>query len=136
MDQHPIQINSLSVRELHIKTHVPVEVIEDSLEESYTISVGHSDYDHELQAIQVGLKFKAGSENPDESPYDLSVEIVGNFSVNADEFPVRKVEDWAKENAPFILMPYLREQVYSLTTRCGIEPIVIPLTVIPTKRQN
>ena len=133
-ERHPIQIRSLNVRELHLKTHVPSDSIDEIDSSAYSILVGHSDYDGE--SIQVGVKLTAGDEDPEEAPFRLVAELVGEFEVDEDEFPVEHLGDWAYENAPYILMPYLREHVFALTNRCGLDPMLLPLAKVPTKDQS
>lgn len=133
-EEHPIQIRSLNVRELRIKTHIPPESIDEIESGGYSILVGHSDYDGET--IQVGVKLTAGDEDPEEAPFVLVTELVGEFEVDEERFPVEHLDDWAYENAPYILMPYLREHVSALTSRCGLDPMLLPLAKVPTKEQQ
>ena len=60
------------------------------------------------------------------------VEILGLFNVDDERFPIKSVHSWAKQNAPLILYPYLREQVFSLTSRAGFEGTLLPLFQVPT----
>jgi preprotein translocase subunit SecB len=136
VEEHPIQLRSLNVRELHAKTHIPPDAIEDVDVGAYSISVGHSDFDEKIKNIQVGVKLEAGSDDPDDAPFSLTIELVGDFQVDDERFPVDHLDNWARENAPYILLPYLREHVYALTARCGLEPMILPLAVVPTKKQT
>lgn len=133
-EEHPIQLRALNVRELHIETHVPAESIGEIESSAYSILVGHGDYDGET--VQVGVKLNAGDEDPAEAPFALAAELVGEFEVDEDRFPVERLGDWARENAPYILLPYLREHVFALTNRCGLDPMLLPLATVPTKEQT
>ena len=62
----------------------------------------------------------------------MRVVIGGVFKVDETKFAKADIDDWANRNAPFILYPYLREQAYTLTVRCGFPGIIIPLLEVPT----
>jgi preprotein translocase subunit SecB len=36
------------------------------------------------------------------------------------------------KNAPAILFPFLREQAYALSIRCGFPPFILPLIQLPS----
>ena len=75
---------------------------------------------------------EVGMEENTETPFSMKIELRGEFRINEREFPIDKIDDWARKNAPLILLPYLREQAFSLTARCGFKPLVLPLFVVPT----
>ena len=62
----------------------------------------------------------------------MRVIIGGVFKVDETKFAKTHIEDWANRNAPIILYPYLREQAYALTIRCGYPGLIIPLLTVPT----
>ncbi len=131
---HPISIGEVYVLELSIKVNIPPHSVEESAEIPYSISVGHSEYDKEKKEIIVGLKLETERDESRkiEPPYFLTIEIVSNFTIDDKKFPIDHLEDWANRNAPFILYPYLREQAYALTLRCGYKPFILPLVEVPT----
>jgi preprotein translocase subunit SecB len=103
------------------------------------IRTGHSKYQEDDKRIQVFIIVEIGSEldqdradDADLFPFHLRVELGAEFEVDEDHFPKGKVGEWASVNAPFILFPYIREQVYSLTARCGFPPVLLPLLEVPT----
>lgn len=127
---HPIQTNSISVRELYIKANEfpdPSKAIEEGVA---SISVGHSQYDEKNKTIRVAMKLEVEEEK--KAPFIMKIELVGEFLVNEKEFPIKHIYDWAKRNAPLILMPYLREHAYSLTLRAGFQPVILALAEVPT----
>lgn len=130
--RHPIQTNSISVRELFIKANVFPEIDKELEATEVTIRVGHSKYDDKNNVIRVALKVEGGTEpEKTQSPYTIRVEVVGEFQVDETKFPKEQIFDWAKRNAPMILMPYIREHVYALTMRCGFNPALLPLMEVP-----
>jgi preprotein translocase subunit SecB len=68
--------------------------------------------------------------------FDLLVELMGVFEVVNDDpesgFNVEFIKQWARENAPMILYPYVREQMYGLTSRAGYSGVILPLMELPT----
>lgn len=128
---HAIQLERIKVLELSMK--VNLEVDQEKLPEpkGFTLSVGHSEYDD--KASRIGVKVSATISSEDGgSPFDLTVELMGGFSVDKEMFPVKFIDDWAMRNAPIILYPYLREHVYALTMRGGFEGTLLPLLQVPT----
>lgn len=131
--QHPVQLTSLNVRQLSILAHTPpdnsVGVDPDGACQIY---IGHSEYDAESHSFGVALRLKIGTFKEEcELPFSLEIEITGDFVVDETGFPVSAIEQFARMSAPVILMPYLREQAYSLTAKCGFKPIILALTEVP-----
>ncbi len=98
-----------------------------------------SKYDEAAKTIQVFVQVEMGKDTEIENefaqyPLHLRVALAGQFLVNEEEFPKERVDEWARVNAPFILYPYVREQIYSLTARCGFSPFLLPLVELPTIR--
>lgn len=139
MEKHSIQLIDLGVKELKIVTKEPPEHGEEIDINVFSIGVGYTDFDEENQIINVGLILKNSKESSESSAesemsnlLSLNVEIVGSFLIDTESFPKDKIEHFAQNNAPYILMPYLREHVYSLTQKSGFKPVVLPLFQIPT----
>lgn len=130
---HPIQLVSLNVLELSIKVKKPVGSDDLKLdEEDFTIQTGHSDYDEKKHTIEIGAKLEIGEVEGQKSPFTMRIVIVGVFTIDETKFPKEHIIDWAKRNAPIILYPYLREQAFGLTVRCGYSGIILPLLTVPT----
>jgi preprotein translocase subunit SecB len=135
----PIQANFIGVRELHIKANRPPSSADPLDDLEPRIKVRNSHYEEEDKRIQVFMAIEIGKETDDENeiaenPFHLRIEIVGDFEVDEERFPKDKIQQWANINAPYVIYPYLREQVYSLTARCGFMPLVLPLLELPTIR--
>ncbi len=131
---HSIQLSKVGVLELFIRSNQPpdgsvgIEVLD------LPFSVGHTEFDEENRQIAVMVKVEIGTNGDDKEvkhPYSLKVEIIGEFEVG-EGFAVKHLDNWARRNAPFILMPYLREHVYALTSKCGFKPLILPLLEVPT----
>jgi preprotein translocase subunit SecB len=128
-ENHPIQLRALKVLELSIKVISEHKQLPDI--EKFSLFHGHSGYDDEEKVIAVKIGVEIGREIED-TPFELRVEILGGFNVDEEKFPLKFIHNWAEQNAPLILYPYLREQVFSLTSRAGFEGILLPLFQIPT----
>ena len=139
MKKHPIQLIDIGVKELSIVTKEPPEHGEKIDVDSFTFSVGYDGFNDSTRIINIGLKFEKAMDDESEqiSPEEdnissLKIEIIGCFKVDVENFPIEKIDHWAQYNAPYILIPYIREHVYSLTQKCGFEPLVLPLFQVPS----
>jgi len=137
---HAIQLLSVDILELHFSANGnsfdSSRVIEESM---FQLIKKHTSYDDDLKRIGVKLEVLIGHEEESDDeieplPFKLRVEVAGLFSVDENSFPVEHIEDWAIRNAPLILYPYVRENVYSLATRCGFQGLILPLFEVPTIR--
>ncbi len=132
---HPIQLSWLNVVELYIKANQQPDPSVEYDDRSFSMSVGHGEYDQKDKLIRISLKLEIGMDSKaDESnyPFSLRISVQAEFSVKEEQFPVNQIYDWAKRNAPFILYPYIREEAFGLTARCGFRPILLPLLEVPT----
>lgn len=128
---HAIQLMAVQIVELSIKVQVdPSELCDWSGQ--IQLASASSPYDQDEKTIQVRVRATV-SENA-ENPLSLCVEVVGAFLVDESRFDRRYVEEWAQVNAPMVLYPFLREQVFSLSVRLGIQGLIVPLIEIPTFR--
>ena len=136
LDSHPIQLSYLGVKELYLRSRVsPTNSIEITSSD-YDLFVAHSGYDRELKRIRVGVKVEMGMRNREGGsgptlPYELRVELFGDFVVDDARFVADSVEDWAERGAIYILYPYVREHVFSLTARAGCKPALLDLIGLP-----
>lgn len=127
---HAIQLKNVRVSDLSI--HVNLSAPKDAEGGSFTMETGRSAYDKELKQIQVKVAVKIGQDDDKNAPFTLEVVLHGLFSVDETRFNPEFVEDWAEKNAPLVLYPYVREQVYALTARTGFNEALLPLLEIPT----
>ncbi|HGE8285718.1 protein-export chaperone SecB [Serratia bockelmannii] len=144
---HAVQLRSLQVLKLSIEVHdVKTAHSADYQAGNYAMEAGHSDFDTATSTIHVSMRVRAGrfavdednseadNEEYEKQPVSIWVEVGGVFIVDTEEFPVEQIPHWAEFNAPLIIYPYVREQVYGLSTRVGIKPLLLPLLEIPSFR--
>lgn len=60
----------------------------------------------------------------------LKVEYVGDFICQNTEASELSLRDFAMQNAPAIVYPYLRQAVNFLTAQAGFPPLVIPVVMM------
>lgn len=130
---HPVQMRNLIVRELTLKIYNIVDAVKYQSGD-FTLSSGYSEYIKEDKRITVMMKCEIGSDKKNEVdiPFYLNVEISADFQINNNSFNEEFIYDWADKAAPYILLPYLREHVYSLSIKASIPPILLPLFEVPT----
>lgn len=130
---HPISLNSLFTKELSIRANDVPDIDKGIDGGECEILVGHSEYNKENKSIVVALVLKIEEkEGQPKPPFIMKIEIAGHFTVDEERFPSEHILHWAKNGAAFVLMPYLREQAYSLSSKGGFRPIILPLTEVPT----
>lgn len=144
IQDYPVQLNFLAVRELFIESFVPPSPDYVMKETRCDYALARSPYDPARRTIQIGITAKiGGDETPDAEKlrelqaagmplFRLRVHILGDFRVDESNFPLDKLMRWSDVNAPYIMYPFLREQVYALTARCGFRPVVLPMITVPT----
>ncbi|MBD8116832.1 protein-export chaperone SecB [Pantoea agglomerans] len=144
---HATQLKALQVFKLGIEVHDPHVALSDNFElGEFSIENGHTEFNEETKSINVRMRVRAGrfaidddnlAEKNDEflgQALSLIVEVGGVFNIDTEQFPAEHIHDWAEKNAPLVLYPYLREQVYGLSTRVGIKPVLLPLLEVPTMK--
>lgn len=132
--KHPINIVSVFPICLSIKANVEPNPLE-GVQIPYILKTNHSKYNSENKIISVMVKFEieeAKGEVVKQPPFIMLVELQAHFKVDESMFPVDKIDDWAKRNAPIVLYPFLRERVYALTIQAGFKPLLLPLVEVPT----
>lgn len=69
--------------------------------------------------------------------FNLSFTMVGFFDIDKDNENM-PLENFANNNAPALMIPYIREVIHNITLRSGLKPIIIPpLNIISiTKRDD
>ncbi len=134
---HAIRLLKVNVVELSIRSNVPPDESLGINEIDIPFKVGHSEFDEKSRQIDVAVGIHINDEESDsdeaisEPPFFLNVAVHGEFHIG-EEFPDEHITDWARRNAPLILMPFVREHVYALTVRSGFKPLILPLFEVPT----
>lgn len=138
---HPIQLKDVRVLELFISANPSCMSSQDSECDIDSKEFGfyhtHSEYNAAAKSFIVKVAAVIGREDSEEEPtteFDLRAELLGVFEVDEEHFPLEQIEAFASRNAPLIMYPYLREHVYSLTTRAGFDSTVLPLFEVPAFR--
>ena len=89
-----------------------------------TVAFAQTDTDPPHLLVRLGARLRAASDPP--PPYDLSVELVGEFeSERALSEP--EVQQFAAVDAVRVLWPFVQELVVNLTARTGMPPLVLPM---------
>lgn len=127
MKKHPIQLMQMQVHEILFKRNKNFSTNDEGEEPNLKIGTGHEIFD-DGAVLAVGIKAK--TENSATAKYNIAVELVGLFSVS-DGFDKQFLSEWAEENAPFLLLPYVREHIYSLSLRAGLNPLFLPTVEVP-----
>lgn len=126
---HPIQLVRIAVLNFRFYANKAL-----GFNENHTLNtalkIRHSEFNEELKIISVDVKAEVGSLE-ENIPFLLECEIRGIFKVDTNIFPSESLNKWAEENAPLLLMPFLREHIYAASLRAGLNPIILPLFHLP-----
>ncbi|WP_092274776.1 protein-export chaperone SecB [Pseudomonas prosekii] len=135
MDRHAIQLSNITVDELYIKTLDRESFVDKDFPRDFSLTVSRSEYDPEEKIISVRLEMNIEPESGAvDRPYEMRIKIAGHFEVDEEKFPIEHINNFAENNAPVILIPYIREQAYSLSIRAGVDPVIFPLVQVPVFR--
>lgn len=103
----------------------------------FDLNVSVSPFDNEAKSLQVVLTFTAKPDPSFHFDYSLSIRVHGQFQI-VDEprlpFPIEQIQKWAEKNAVLIMMPFLRESVYTITAKTGFKPLMIPMIEVTAFR--
>ncbi len=130
-DFHPIQLASMDVIGMSFE-RVSEEELETEDLESFNFYHAYNDYDSEEKFFGIKVKAEVFSPKDSDDHYKIIVELAGLFKVDESKFNVDHIESFATQNAPLILYPYLREHVYGMAVRAGLDKPILPLFVVPT----
>ena len=141
---HPVQLTNVFVRELFIQTFKPLSAdYKVDPEDIHTESLV-TEYNPTEKTVQVGMRVYIGdvhepidldNNNPAaarKSPLRMLVHLIGHYVVDESQFPLDLLSTWAQQGGSMTLLPYVREHVFSLTARCGIRPVILPVWQLPT----
>ncbi|MEX0595752.1 MAG: protein-export chaperone SecB [Candidatus Paceibacterota bacterium] len=136
IEYHKFQLVSLDIRQLSIISLADTieEKKEVSSELDGTLRTGQSTFDKENKSIVAGIKFEINPEKEKELlVFSLTVELRGvfKFQDEPENIDPDEISKWLDVNCIYLLFPYLREQVYSLTQRAGFNPTILPLITVP-----
>lgn len=140
---HPIQLQEIIISKLSVVIHDHETAIAYKGSVSMKMKNGRSNFSVDDKTIAIGIHMKVEpiqSEFPDNHKNDdeintpafvLEVELHGQFLIDLEKFQQKHIDLWAKINAPFLLLPYVREHIYGLANRAGIRGMMLPLFIQP-----
>lgn len=134
---HPIQLIDIKVLTLHYEIVENSDLPNDNPNhdqgenDEFYFYKNHSEYDRGDKRFVVKIKAELKKPADDTLGYSMLVELGGVFEVDEDKFDVTYVNSFADKNAPLVLYPYLREQIFGLATRAGIISPMLPLFEVP-----
>ena len=125
-------MTTIEIEELFFERR-QVEEGEGIVQDEIAYGIADSGYDSESHAIYVSVKVEIGEAESSLLPFNIRVRLGGLFEVDEEQFNVQHLQDWVSQSALFILMPYLRENVYALSNRVGLRPpVLLPMYNVPT----
>jgi preprotein translocase subunit SecB len=144
MTEHAIQLRFVTVKELHLETFWPAANPCSYEPAPGLLQYSSGPFNAEAATVQVRLRFLSGRDvapaiseidalkKAGEQPFHIRAEVMGEFHIDLSRFPIDKIQQWAKQNAPLVLLPFLREHLYALSQRSGFDPILLPMMMVPT----
>lgn len=144
IENHPIQLRDIAVHRLSIAVNDVLIARDYEGEVLLKLNLGRSEYAEGDTNISIGLRAlvepmpsndlaESDEQQGDRNPpaFSVEVELHGHFTVDYSKFEFEHLKSWGRINAPFILLPFVREQVYGLAIRAGIKGLVFPLFIQP-----
>lgn len=130
---HPIQLKEISVSKLSLVVNNSRAAKKFQGNIDLKIKVGTSEYEKGDPIVAVGIQATAAPKLDGETEplFELAVELSGQFHVDYDQFKYEDLQEWSRVNAPFLLIPYVREHVYGMALRAGIDNLILPLLIQP-----
>jgi preprotein translocase subunit SecB len=101
--------------------------------QTFGLSSGISPFNEADSTFQINLHFKTESSPPDSQlqyPYRLAITIHGEFAIDPSarsKFTDDFIRSWASKNGTLLLLPFLRETVYTITQKTGFRPLLLPM---------
>lgn len=131
---HPIQLKDVLVNELSAVVR-DADVARD-YQGTVKIKTRMSSTPYEEGSSFVGVRvevdIKPQLEKAEDEPcFEIVVKLEGHFEVDFTKFSPEHIDEWARVNAVYLVMPYVREQAYGMAIRVGIHGLIFPLYVMP-----
>ncbi|WP_436950536.1 protein-export chaperone SecB [Staphylococcus xylosus] len=125
MSNSPLIFKDYIVTETYLKTNLKFK--QESMKKVSITQDFSADIAYDMNGVsyvQLNLEIK---NKKDESPFDLSVSIVGFFELNSDGYEEQDYINLLKVNAVAILYPYLRSVVTDITSKANaFNPLILP----------
>jgi preprotein translocase subunit SecB len=129
---HAIQLDSVRVIELFIRSNQRPEHTTQTDTAQLTLTSSHSPHDPEKKELRVIVGVEIGMGRKPATPFSMKIQLIGFFAMDDSKFDLSQLDDWADRNAPLIVYPFLREHAFALSARCGFSPVILPLVQVPT----
>jgi preprotein translocase subunit SecB len=81
------------------------------------------DQEHEQTESPVGTEY-----------YNLEVSVTAGFVFNPQEMPKNEVQEWCQKGSIFVVLPFIRSVVATITRESGFPPFFLPLLEVPMFR--
>ncbi len=137
---HPIQLHDITVSRLSVVVRDHAAALSYGGEVDLNLQRGTSDFEFDDPTVAVGLRatVKPVDSSDEDAIFFVEVELSGQFTIDYSKFDFEDVPRWAEVNAPMLLLPYVREQIYGIALRAGLRQMMIPLLVAQrgAKRQE
>ena len=131
MKQHPIQLKTIQIQESSFKFQKDGK---NKKHENPQFELGSGASEVEDNGnFTVGLRFR--TKNKATATYSVTVELIGVFSAS-EGVKKNQIRHFIKNNAKYILLPFLRNYVFDLTSRMRVHPFIIPLMEIPREAMS
>lgn len=127
---HPIQLMKVDIKELFFKSNESSDPNYEFPEDHIRVGIGCSE-PSEQDFFSIGIKISLGSEEDQSNKYFAKIELIGHFYIDTENFKLEHLPSWTKNNAPIVLLPFIREHLYSITLRAGFKPFILPLIQVP-----
>lgn len=125
MSNSPLIFKDYIVTETYLKTNLKFK--QESMKKVSITQDFSADIAYDMNGVsyvQLNLEIK---NEKDESPFDLSVSIVGFFELNSEGYEEQDYINLLKVNAVAILYPYLRSIVTDITSKANaFNPLILP----------
>lgn len=131
---HPVQLKEIFVSELTALVHDHNAARDFQGNVNIKTKMGNTPYEDgsSFVGVRVDVSVAPALEEGQIRPsFEFRVRLEGHFEVDFTKFKSEHIDEWARVNAVYLIMPYVREHVYGLALRTGIRGVVLPMLVIP-----
>lgn len=131
---HPIQLKDIFVSELSAFVHDQDAARDFVGNVHVNTKMGNTPYEEGSSFVGVRVNATVApaiTEGQEKPSFELTVKLEGNFEVDISKFKPEYIDEWARVNAMYLILPYVREHMYGLALRAGIRGVMLPTLVIP-----
>jgi len=119
-----VSLERLGVTRLSfLETGAPLPVDQRQRPDEITFAAG-AGFRLGSDRAEVKVEFKI-TPNQDVTPYAIEIEMIGEFTIKDGSKDL--LDAFARNNAPAIMMPYVRQVVHSITAAARYGAVTLPL---------